>query len=170
MAGERATTLQSREFCLTPGREPRRSGSARQPLVIDRSATGAPEGRRGGFAEYRKAMVGGIGAITAAAVPLVSFLPAGVGHWLAAAAAVLTGFATYLIKNDAPSSAETPATQPVPVASPPRDAPAQLPASVAPARHTGPVLAGLALIVGGAVLAGRHSERHSRCVSPVWLR
>lgn len=169
MAGERATTLQSREFCLTPGREPRRSGSARQPLDIDRSATGAPEGRRRGFTEYRKAMVGGIGAITAAAVPLVSFLPAGVGHWLAAAAAVLTGFATYLIKNDAPSSAETTATQPVPASSP-KEALAQLPASVAPARHTGPVLAGLALIVGGAVLAGRHTERHSRCVSPVWLR
>lgn len=169
MAGERATTLQSREFCLTPGREPRRSGSARRPLGIDRSATGASDARQLGFAEYRKAMVGGIGAITAAAVPLVSFLPAGVGHWLAAAAAVLTGFATYLIKNDAPSSAETPATQPAPVASP-HEALAQLPAGVAPARHTGPVLAGLALIVGGAVLAGRHSERHSRCVSPVWLR
>lgn len=169
MAGERATTLQSREFCLTPGREPRRSGSARQPLVIEPPATGASEGSRRGFAEYRKAMVGGIGAITAAAVPLVSFLPAGVGHWLAAAAAVLTGFATYLIKNDAPSSAEPPATQPVPVASP-HEALAQLPAGVAPARHAGPVLAGLALIVGGAVLAGRHSERHSRCVSPVWLR
>lgn len=169
MAGERTTTLEPREFCLTPGRAPRRSGSARQPLGIVRSATGAPEGRRRGFAEYRKALVGGIGAITAAAVPLASFLPASVGHWLAAAAAVLTGFVTYLIKNDAPSSAETPATQPVPVASP-HEALAQLPASVAPARHTGPVLAALALVVGGAVLAGRHSERHSRCVSPVWLR
>ena len=165
MAGERATTLESREFCMAePSRASHRSASARRPLGIDRTTAAAPEGRRFSFAEYRKAMVGGIGAITAAAVPLVSFLPAGVGHWLAAAAAVLTGFATYLTKNDTPASAEESPTQAVPE-TPRPEALAQLPTSPPPARPTGPVLAGLALIVGGAVLAGRHSERHSRCVT-----
>lgn len=163
MAGERATTLDSREFCMAgPRRAPRRSALARRP-ANDPATAGAPEATGWSFAEYRKAMVGGIGAITAAAVPLVSFLPAGVGHWLAAAAAVLTGFATYLIKNDAPASADRPSKPPVP--SPPQETQAQLPANPPSAAHTGPVLAGLALIVGGAVWAGRHSERHSRCIT-----
>jgi hypothetical protein len=120
------------------------------------------------LAECRKAMIGGIGAITAAVVPLSPFLPATVTHWIAAAAAVMTGFVTYLAKNATPARVEKPPAQAGPE-SPPQDAPAQPPASPPPARHTGPVLAGLALIVGGAVLAGRHTERHSRCVTPFTL-
>jgi hypothetical protein len=174
MAGERATTVDSRGVCtapVDPGRRLRRNASATGQRLSSQQCSGEctlgtpSEGRRLKLkiAEYRKAMVGGIGAITAAAVPLSPFLPGGVAHWLAAAAAVLTGFATYLTKNATPAAVEKPAAQDIP-ASPPQDAPSQPPASP-PARRTGPVLAGLALIVGGAVLAGRHTERHSRCVT-----
>jgi hypothetical protein len=81
--------------------------------------------------------------------------------------ALMTGFATYLTKNATQASAVEPMAQAVPE-SPPQIVLDQLPAG-APARHTAPVLAGLALIVGGAVLAGRHTERHSRCVTPFTL-
>jgi hypothetical protein len=186
----RATSLDTREFCVTPvepGRAPRRSASARaaarQPLggqptspeagpkyCAGECALGTqPAAKRLKlkFAGCQKAIVGGIGAVTAAVVPLSPFLPGGVAHLIAAAVAVMTGFATYLTKNVTQAAAAEPAAQAVP-ASPPQTAPAQLPGS-APARHTGPVLAGLALIVGGAVLAGRHTERHSRCVTPLTL-
>jgi hypothetical protein len=113
-------------------------------------------------------MVGGIGAIAAAGAPLIPFLPASVTHVMAAALAVLTGFGTYLAKNTKQAGVEEPPAQAVPE-SPPQAALAQSPASPPAARHTGPVLAGLALIVGSAVLAGRHTERHRRCVTPFTL-
>jgi hypothetical protein len=173
MAGERPITLDSREYCLTPaapGRALRRAvggtTAARRPY----SDSQAPAGKRLKLklAECRKAMIGGIGAITAAMVPLSPFLPASMTHLIAAAAAVMTGFATYLAKNATPAQREKPPTEAEPE-SPTQDALAQTPASPPPARHTGPVLAGLALILGGAVLAGRHTERHSRCVTPFTL-
>ena len=186
----RATSVDTREFCVTPaepGRASRRNASTR--TVARQSLGGHPTSPEAGpkhcsgecalgtepadkslklkFADCRKAVVGGIGAITATVVPLSPFLPGSVAHLIAAAVAVMTGFATYLTKNATQATAAESATQAVP-ASPPQTAPAQLPGS-APARHTGPVLAGLALIVGGAVLAGRHTERHSRCLTPFTL-
>ena len=107
-------------------------------------------------------MIGGIGAITAAAVPLSPFLPSSMTHWIAAAVAVLTGFATYLTKNGAPIAAQEPSQT---VAELPQNSHSEPPVSPPAARHTGPVLAGLALLVGSAVLAGRHTERHSRCLT-----
>jgi hypothetical protein len=186
----RATSVDTREFCVTPvepGRASRRSVStvaaARQPLGGEPTSPEAGPKHCAGecalgtqpavkrlklkFAKCQKAIVGGVGAITAAVVPLSPFLPGSVAHLIAAAVAVMTGFATYLTKNATPAPAAEPSAQAVP-ASPPQTALAQLPSS-APARHTGPVVAGLALIVGGAVLAGRHTERHSRCVTPFTL-
>jgi hypothetical protein len=179
-------SLDSRDFCLTPaapGRPSRRTvggtfAARRRPndsrarqqcsgeCALQTPATGKRLKLK--LAECRKAMIGGIGAITAAVVPLSPFLPASMTHLIAAAAAVMTGFATYLAKNATPAQGEKPPTQAEPE-SPMQDALAQSPASPPPARHTGPVLAGLALIVGGAVLAGRHTERHSRCVAPFTL-
>jgi hypothetical protein len=199
MAGDRstrttkaahATSVDTREFCVTPaepGRVWPRSAStraaARQPLGGQpTSPETGPESCAGEcalgtqpavkrlkpkFAECQKAIVGGIGAITAAVVPLSPFLPGSIAHLIAAAVALMTGFATYLTKNATQAAAVEPMAQAVPE-SPPQIVLDQLPAS-APARHTAPVLAGLALIVGGAVLAGRHTERHSRCVTPFTL-
>lgn len=159
-----STSLESREFCLTPTTRAARPRPSSRPI-----AQLPPAGRplRLKIAESRKAVVGGIGAIVSTVVPLSPFLPAGVTHWLAAAAAVLTGFATYLTKNSSPTAAADPPVQAV-TESPPLKVLEEQPV-VPPARHAGPVLAGLALVVGGAVLAGRHTERHSRCVTPFAL-
>jgi hypothetical protein len=195
MAGDRsthtikaahATSVDTREFCVTPaesGRAWRRSAStraaARQPLGGQPTSPEAgptycalgtqPEVKplKLKFAECQKAVVGGIGAITAAVVPLSPFLPGSIAHLIAAAVAVMTGFATYLTKNATQAAAVEPLPHAVPE-SPPQVVLDQLPAS-ASARRTAPVLAGFALIVGGAVLAGRHTERHSRCVTPFTL-
>lgn len=190
MAGDRSTqtTNAVREFCTASdaSRTPRRVGSpateVRQAGDQMQSDGVRPHYSAGDWelaaqsvrtrlkpknlAEYRKALVSGIGAITVVLVsltePLGGLLGGTATHWMAAGVAATTALATYFTKN-ATSAVPEPAPQAV------QERSAQFvpepPTAGAPARNTGAAIAGLALIVGGAVLAGRHTERHRRCVT-----
>jgi hypothetical protein len=123
------------------------------------------------LATCRKALVTGIGAIAAVAVstkdPLGSFLPAGTTHWLAVGVALVTALATYLTTNTNPSaSAATARAKPESAAT---TLPDDKPPATASTPQIGTALAGLALVVGGAVWASLRRDRVSRQVVPLAL-
>jgi hypothetical protein len=177
MAGDRSTqTITTvREYCAAApdaGR-PTRRGISTATAPAQQATTGEPMPVRPRVnlrkpAEYRKALVSGVGAITVVLValtePLGGLLGAAATHWMTAGVAATTALATYFTKNAAPADAPGPPAELVQEPSTPSAA-APSPASP-PTRSSGAAIAGLALIVGGAVLAGRHTERHRRCVTP----
>src|ERR1700687_3038607 len=101
------------------------------------------------LAEYRKALVSGIGVTTTLLVSaLDSFgadLPTSVTHWLTGGVALATAVATYYTKNVEPSTSSEPA---------PHTTLAE-PAVDRGVRHMGWAMAGLAVVLGGARFAGR---------------
>lgn len=188
MAGDRSTqtTNAVREFCTAPcptlrrvgstATEVRQAGGQKQSDGV-RPHYSAGEGELAAQsvrprltlkkpAEYRKALVSGIGAITVVLVsltePLGGLLGATMTHWMAAGVAATTALATYFTKNAISPAVPEPPPQAVHALSA-QSVPE--PQSAGAPAHNGVAIAGLALIVGGAVLAGRHTERHRRCVS-----
>ncbi len=87
-------------------------------------------------------------------------LPPGVTHWLATGVVFATAVATFLTKNAPPETSTEPAT-PTTI---------DEPAVVNPgARQMGLAMAGLAVVLGGAMLAGRNGRRKPDRVTPFAL-
>jgi hypothetical protein len=110
-------------------------------------------------AEYRKALVSGIGATSAVAVSAMDsfgpYLSASVTHWAAAGLAMATAVGTFLTKNAAPEA-------------PAESAPdtADEPAASVTTRNMGWAIAVLTVALGGAMFAGRNRGRRLQPIVP----